>query len=47
MNKIKYLGSHFEIDGPHKRVVDQDDVLIYVGCAFALGVLLGILGCGF
>jgi hypothetical protein len=47
MNKIKYPGCEYELDGPHTKSVDQEDVLIYVGCAFALGVLLGVLGCGF
>ena len=41
-NKVKYTGQHYcEVDGPHVRTID--DAIIYVGCAFVLGFILGVL----
>jgi hypothetical protein len=44
MNKIKYPGCEYELDGPHTKTFDQDDVLIYVFAAFVIGLLVGLLG---
>jgi len=48
MTKVKYTGQHYcEVDGPHVKTVDKDDAIIYVGCAFVLGFLVGLIACGF